>query len=106
MGADNPEEAEDLQDYLKAKHNADVYLKESGLNYAIVRPGSLTNDELTNKIELQEKLGKHGEISRNDVAQTLVRSLNDDVANRETFEIIKGGTLIADALNKVAVEEA
>ncbi|WP_396596716.1 SDR family oxidoreductase [Dokdonia sp. R86516] len=103
MGADNPEEAEDLQDYLRAKHNADVYLKESGLNYAIVRPGSLTNDELTNKIELQEKLGKHGEISRNDVAQTLVRSLNDDVANRETFEIIKGDTLIADALNKVAV---
>ncbi|WP_035336733.1 SDR family oxidoreductase [Dokdonia sp. PRO95] len=104
MGADNPEEAEDLQDYLKAKHNADVYLKESGLNYAIVRPGSLTNDELTNKIELQEKLGKHGEISRNDVAQTLVRSLNDDVANRETFEIIQGDTLIADALNKVAVD--
>ena len=106
MGADNPEEAEDLQNYLKAKHNADVYLKDSGINYTIVRPGSLTNDELTNKIELAEKLGKHGEISRNDVAQTLVRSLNDDVANRETFEIIKGDTLIADALNKVAVEEA
>ena len=103
MGADNPSEAEDLQDYLKAKHNADEYLKGSGLNYAIVRPGSLTDNELTNKIELAEKLNKRGEISRNDVAQTLVRTLNDDVANKSTFEIIKGDTMIADALNKVAV---
>ena len=103
MGADNPSEAEDLQDYLKAKHNADEYLKDSGLNYAIVRPGSLTDNELTNKIELAEKLNKSGEISRNDVAQTLVRTLNDDVANKSTFEIIKGDTMIADALNKVAV---
>lgn len=104
MGADNPSQAEDLQEYLKAKHNADEYLKDSGLNYAIVRPGSLTDNELTNKIELAEKLNKSGEISRNDVAQTLVRSLNDDVANKTTFEIIEGATLIGDALNKVAVD--
>ena len=102
MGADQPEKAEQLQDYLKAKHNADEYLKSSGLNYSIVRPGSLTNGELTNKIQLETKLNKSGEISRNDVAQTLVRSLNDDVANNATFEILKGETLIGDALNTVS----
>jgi len=102
MGADQPEKAEQLQDYLKAKHNADEYLKSSGLNYSIVRPGSLTNGELTNKIQLKTKLNKSGEISRNDVAQTLVRSLNDDVANNATFEILKGETLIGDALNTVS----
>ena len=102
MGADQPQQAEQLQDYLKAKHNADEYLKSSGLNYSIVRPGSLTNGDLTNKIQLETKLNKSGEISRNDVAQTLVRSLNDDVANNATFEIIKGETLIGDALNKVS----
>lgn len=105
MGADEPSKAEDLQDYLEAKHNADEYLKESGLNYAIVRPGSLTDDKLTNKIELAEKLNKRGEISREDVAQTLVSALNDDVANNVTFEIISGDTLIADALNKVAADK-
>ena len=99
MGADHPEQAEQLQAYLKAKHNADEYLKSSGLNYSIVRPGSLTNGELTNKIQLDTKLNKSGDISRNDVAQTLVRSLNDDVANNATFEILKGETLIGDALN-------
>lgn len=106
MGADNPEAAEQLVDYLKAKHNADVYLKDSGLNYAIVRPGALNNEKATDKIELEEKLNKRGEISRADVAQTLVRSLNDDVANRKTFEIISGETLIGKALNKVSEVEA
>jgi uncharacterized protein YbjT (DUF2867 family) len=48
MGADKPEKATQLQDYLKAKHNADEYLKNSGLNYSIVRPGTLTNDRITN----------------------------------------------------------
>ena len=93
MGADQPEKAEQLQDYLKAKHNADEYLKSSGLNYSIVRPGSLTNGELTNKIQLDQKLDTQGEISRNDVAQTLVSTLNDDVANQVTFEILKGVVL-------------
>lgn len=104
MGADEPSKAEELQDYLKAKHNADEYLKDSGLNYAIVRPGSLTNDELTNKIELARKLNKRGKISRNDVAQTLVHVLNDDVANKATFEILSGETLIGEALDKVSAD--
>lgn len=102
MGADNPEEATKLQDYLKAKHIADEYLKNSGLNYSIVRPGTLTNDAQLEMIELQEKLNKHGEISRADVAQTLVASLDDKTANKATFEIIKGNTVINQALEKVS----
>ncbi|MGO4822148.1 MULTISPECIES: SDR family oxidoreductase [unclassified Flavobacterium] len=102
MGADKPEEATQLQDYLKAKHNADEYLKSSGLNYSIVRPGTLTNESQLKTIELQQKLGKHGEISRADVAQTLVQTLDDQVANKATFEIIKGDTAIQKALEVVS----
>jgi hypothetical protein len=40
-------------------------------------------------IELEQKLNKHGEISRADVAQTLVQSLEDKTAHNAT-EIIKG----------------
>lgn len=106
MGADNPESVTELKDYLKAKQNADKHLIESGLNYSIVRPGALTDGELSNKIELESKLNKQGDISRNDVAQILVRTLNDDIANKATFEIIKGDMLIADALHKVSKMEA
>ena len=98
MGADNPEEAEDLQEYLKAKHNADEYLKSSNLSYSIVRPGSLTDDKGSGKIELERKLNKQGEISREDVAQTLVRVLHDSAEVNETFEIIQGETLIGKAI--------
>lgn len=101
MGADKPEKANELKGYLKAKHEADEYLKASGLNYVIVRPGSLNNNVLTNKIELSAKLNNHGEISRSDVAQVLARVTHDDVANKETFEIISGNTLIEEAFNKV-----
>lgn len=102
MGADAPEKASELQEYLKAKHNADEYLKQSGLNYAIVRPGALTNDNATEHIQLKEKLFERGEISRADVAQTLVRVLNDDTANKVSFEILKGDTLIGKALETLS----
>jgi len=98
MGADNPDEAEDLKEYLQAKHNADEYLKNSNVPFAIVRPGSLTNEKGNGKIKLAEKLNEQGEISRDDVAQALVRTLHDTAAMNKTFEIIKGETLIGKAI--------
>lgn len=98
MGADNPEEATKLKDYLKAKHNADEFLKGSGINYTIVRPGALTNDNGNGKIEISSKLNKSGEIARQDVAETLVSSLDDSMAKNKTFEILKGETAIKQAV--------
>ena len=45
MGEDNTFNGGELYDYLKAKQNADEHLKSSSLDYVIVRPGNLTNDE-------------------------------------------------------------
>lgn len=101
MGADNPEAAEDLKDYLKTKQNADEHLRDSGLKYTIVRPGTLNNSNGKGKIELKEKLNKDGEISRADVAQTLVRALHDDAPYNVTFEILEGDTGIGDAMNNL-----
>ncbi|MBR9846455.1 MAG: SDR family oxidoreductase [Algicola sp.] len=98
MGAENPKESNELYEYLKAKHNADEFLKSSNLKYVIVRPGSLTNEKGTGKIKLAESLNEFGEISRDDVAQTLVRSLHDDASNKTVFEILEGETLIGKAL--------
>ena len=98
MGADNPSVSEDLEDYLKAKQNADHHLENSGLNYTIVRPGALTDDDGSGKIELKENLKKFGEISRADVAKTLVEVLDDEVKDRQTFEILSGETPIIEAV--------
>ena|SRR6056297_1005623 len=102
MGADNPESAEDLKEYLQAKHNADEYLKQSNLNYMIVRPGSLTNEKGTGKISLKKHFEGQGSINRDDVAQTLVHALHEDAGTNETFEILEGETLIGKALDCVS----
>lgn len=103
MGANNPEVMPDLKDYLQAKQNADKHLRESNLKYAIIRPGTLKNEEGIGKIEIAEnELNKQGEISRADVAQTLVRALHDDAPKNKTFEILEGETLIGKAF-EVAV---
>ncbi|WP_299337046.1 SDR family oxidoreductase [uncultured Psychroserpens sp.] len=101
MGADHPEKADELKAYLQAKHNADEHLKESGLKYTIVRPGTLNDSEGNSRIELKEKLNKRGEISRADVAQTLVKSLHDDAPYNVTFEILEGDTLIGEAMTNL-----
>ncbi|UAB82053.1 SDR family oxidoreductase [Marixanthomonas sp. SCSIO 43207] len=101
MGADNPEQVEDLQHYLKAKQNADEHLRNSGMNYSIVRPGALTNDEGKGKIKLAKKLNERGSITRDDVAETLVAALHDDIAPNQTFEILQGETEIEEALKEV-----
>jgi uncharacterized protein YbjT (DUF2867 family) len=100
MGADDPSVSDTLEDYLRAKQNADNYLKDSGLNYTIVRPGSLTDKEGTGKIQLKEKIENHGSITRSDVAETLVKALKDDVKHNQVFEILAGETLIENALTQ------
>ncbi|MBG48276.1 MAG: NAD-dependent dehydratase [Pseudozobellia sp.] len=101
IGAGHPEESDRLQEYLKAKHNADEYLKKSGLTYAIVRPGTLTNEKGTGKIKTADRLEEHGEISREDVAQILVRALHDDTVIDKAFEMVAGEELIGAAMDKV-----
>lgn len=98
IGAGQPEKADQLKEYLKAKHNADEYLKSSGLDYAIVRPGTLNNKQGTGKIKMAEELDSPGEIPREDVAKTLVSSLSDDTASNAVFEMISGDVQINNAL--------
>lgn len=96
MGADNPQG--DLKEYFQAKQNADQYLDISGLTFSIIRPGALNNKEGLGKIKLQHKLNEQGEIPRWDVARTLVKSLDNNVAKNQSFEILTGETKIEEAV--------
>lgn len=98
MGADNSSQNKELEAYLKAKQNADEHLRASGLEYSIVRPGQLTNEDGKGRIELGSKLKKSGSISRADVAKTLVEVLDNDVMQNQTFELLEGETSIENAV--------
>lgn len=78
--------------------NADDHLKASGLDFRIVRPGALTNESSTNKIQLEEKLEKQGSISRADVTKTWVEVLDDKVKKNQIFEILTGDTPIENVV--------
>lgn len=101
MGADNPQG--ELKDYLQAKQNADQYLDISGLTFSIVRPGTLNNQEGLGKIKLGHKLNEQGEIPRWDVARTLVKSLDTEIAKNQAFEILTGETKIENAVRDFQV---
>lgn len=102
MGAGNPEGgSEAMRPYLSAKARADERLQESGLDYTIIRPGSLTNEEGTGRIEAARSLGRRGEISRDDVARTFADVLEMRNTYGKTFEVLAGDTPIREALEKV-----
>jgi uncharacterized protein YbjT (DUF2867 family) len=102
MGAGNPEGgSEAMRPYLSAKARADERLQESGLDYMIIRPGSLTDEEGTGRIEAAQSLGRRGEISREDVARTFADALEMRNTYGKTFEILAGDTPIREALQRI-----
>jgi uncharacterized protein YbjT (DUF2867 family) len=102
MGADNPPSGDEtFAVYLRAKAAADEALAESGLDYTVVRPGSLTNDPGTGRIDAAEHLGRRGRIPRDDVTATLVAVLDEPATIGKAFEILSGEKEIAEALRNL-----
>lgn len=83
--------------YSAAKYYADIWLEGSGLDYTIIRPGSLTNDPGTGKVEVAEDL-EHEQISREDVASAIIASLENDQTTGKAFDIVRGETPIEEVL--------
>lgn len=83
--------------YVEAKRDADAALRESGLDWTIVRPGALTDDAGTGQVKVGETVDR-GEIPRADVAAVLAAVLADDSTIGKQFEVVGGDTPVADAL--------
>ena len=102
MRAEEPEKGpEKLRHYLWAKHNADEHLKNSGLNYTIVRPGRLTDDDGTGKVAVSARLEGFNKIPRQDVARVLLAVLDSDTATNRVFDVVSGDTPVPEALAKL-----
>ncbi|WP_271401019.1 SDR family oxidoreductase [Salinicoccus roseus] len=98
MGADAPKDAEQMQYYLYAKHRADEYLKASGLDFTILRPGMLTNDSGTGKVRLFEGGTEIAEIPREDVANVLAHIVDTNKPEGKTYYLHEGDTPVEDTL--------
>jgi uncharacterized protein YbjT (DUF2867 family) len=99
MGAgDPPAEGGDVfGEYLRAKGAADEALRDSGLEYTIVRPGHLTDEPGTGLVHLGDRLPP-GEIPRADVAAVLAAVLLNPHSIDWEFDLMSGETPIGDAI--------
>ncbi len=100
MGLDEPRGSEVFQVYQKAKAEADEALRKSGLDYTIIKPGRLTDENGTGKVSLAPKLDP-GEIPREDVAAVLTNVLETPSLSGKTLDLISGNSTVEEAINKV-----
>jgi len=89
--------ADSIRHYYAAKHYADRALKESQLDYTIVRPGLLTDVFGTGKISIGDSIPTD-EVPRADVAEIIVTVLDKENTFKKSFELTKGDTSIKDAI--------
>ena len=95
VGADADASGDDtFAVYLRAKGRADVALASSGLDYTIVRPGHLTDDSGTGRV----RIGRDGEIPREDVSAMLAAVLHEPRTAGLMFELVGGDVPIDDAV--------
>ncbi len=93
--------AEGMRPYLQAKADADTALETSGLDWTIVRPGMLTDEPGTGRVDLAPALARRGEIPRDDVALVLLRCLAAPNTIRAQFELLSGDVPVEEAVRGI-----
>ena len=91
IGADDPEGGvEAMRPYLRAKAEADAALAATGLDWTIVRPGSLQDEPGTGLVDLSTQRGRRGPVPREDVARVLAELLTTGAGVHRTAELFAG----------------
>ncbi len=101
MGTDSadPDSDDVFQIYLRAKQAADDYLRSSGLDWTIVKPGRLIDDVPTGQVQVGDL--ERGSVTRGDVAHVLAEVLEADNTIGKTFDVLNGDVPVAEAVAKL-----
>lgn len=92
----DPDSDEIFAVYLRAKQAADDDLRARDLDWTVVRPGRLTDDPGTGRIQVGSL--SRGEVSRADVAAVLAEVLTTDTTIGKTFDLLGGHQTIQAAI--------
>jgi uncharacterized protein YbjT (DUF2867 family) len=103
MGADAAHRGEQVFDvYLRAKGEADDHVRaQEGLDWTILRPGSLTDEPGTGLVRLEAHTGR-GAIPREDVATVLAELVDTPATAGLTLELVSGSVPVSVAVKSVA----
>ena len=96
---DLPDDIDDTwKAYVEAKRDADAALRDSDLDWTIIRPGALTDDPGTGQVEIGPRVDR-GEVPRADVAAVLAAVLDDPRTIGQQWIVVGGSSSIDDAIN-------
>ncbi|WP_169251968.1 NAD(P)H-binding protein [Brevibacterium sp. 'Marine'] len=90
-----------FEEYMGIKKDADVALAATGLDWVIVRPGTLTTGARTGRIALGPAIA-YGDVSRADLAAVLAEIVHRPGVSRQVVELTDGTAPITDAVDAVA----
>ncbi|GAB3082599.1 NAD(P)-binding oxidoreductase [Pedococcus soli] len=108
MGADSgdPDSDDVFQVYLRAKGAADADLRaRTELDWTILRPGRLTDDEATDRVALAPAV-ERGAVPRADVASVLAELLATGAGSGLVLELVSGHVPIAEAVAALPTDPA
>lgn len=96
--AADPDSDDVFQVYLRAKGAADDDLRaRPALEWTVVRPGRLTDDEPSGRVALAERLDR-GSVPRRDVAAVLAELLVTGAGRGRTLDLVAGKVPVAEAV--------
>lgn len=90
-----------FEHYMKVKKQADIALTQSGLNWVILRPGTLQHEDADNQVNLGPVV-EYGDVKRGNVAKVLAELIETPEISQEILELTDGSTSIARAVAGVA----
>ncbi|MDQ0718020.1 uncharacterized protein YbjT (DUF2867 family) [Streptomyces luteogriseus] len=93
--------SEGFEHYVKVKKGADVHLTGTGLDWLIVRPGTLLDGPGTGQVTAGPAV-EYGEVPRDDVAAFIDAALHEPALSRVIVELTSGGTPVAEAVARLA----
>jgi uncharacterized protein YbjT (DUF2867 family) len=98
IGAEDPPDGDDaFSVYLRAKAQADAAVKASDRDWTILRPGPLTDEPGTGRVQLQPEPFR-GQIARDDVAAVLDALLQEPRTAGAIFYLGEGNETIEQAI--------
>lgn len=83
--------------YVVAKRDADAALRDTDLEWTILRPGGLTDDAGTGRVALAEHV-ERGKVPRADVAAVIVAVLREPATVGRQLELVGGDTPVEEAV--------
>lgn len=89
-----------FENYIAVKKRAEVHLADTDLDWVIVRPGTLLDSPGCGHVQAGLAV-PYGEISRDDVAATLLAIIEQPSVNRCIIELTQGDTPIAKAVQRL-----